>query len=413
MSNGFQNPVMYTSECLMSLVNELVFTKNVNREYDDKFAHKGAQIGDTINIRRPARYTVSSGAALSTQDYTETSIPLTINSQKHIDTTFTSVELTLKVEDFSERVIKPKMIQLANQIDQDGLQSAVGLIGNLTGTAGTSPNNISFITDAGRRLDDFSTPRDGDRYFLLDTGSNASMINALSGFFNDPRLVSSQYKDAVFVDGTNTIGFKIGMSQNVYRQTTGPRGGSPVVNGAGQGLTAGWANTGTLITNGWTAAAAQRVAAGDVFTIVGLNAVNPVTRQSTGQLMQFVVLGNQSSDGAGNLTLNISPAIITAGPFQNVAAAPTNGNALTFVGTASTQYARNLAWHKSAFTLGCVDLVDVSELGAWGARRQWKGMSLRVVRQYAISTDTVPARVDVLYGWASPYPELACQQISA
>jgi hypothetical protein len=413
MSNGFQNPVMYTSECLFSLVNELVFTKHVDREYDDKFAHKGAQIGDTINIRRPARYTVSSGSALSTQDYTETSIPLTINSQKHIDTTFTSVELTLKVEDFAERVIKPKMIQLANQIDQDGLNSAAVLIGNLTGTAGTSPNNISFVTAAGKQLDDFSAPRDGERYLLLDTASNASMINALSGFFNDPRLVSSQYKDAVFVDGTNTIGFKIGMSQNVFRQTMGPRGGTPAVNGAAQGLTAGWANTGTLVTNGWTAAAAQRVAAGDIFTIAGVNSVNPVTRQSTGQPMQFVVLGNQSSDGAGNLTLNISPAIISAGPFQNVTAAPGNGALLTFVGTASTAYARNLAWHKSAFTLGCVDLVDVSDLGAWGARRQWKGISLRVVRQYAIATDTVPARVDVLYGWAAPYPELASQLIAA
>ena len=413
MANGFQNPVQYTSECLFSLVNELVFTKHVEREYEDKFAHKGAQIGDTINIRRPARFTVSSGAALSTQDYTETSIPLTINSQKHIDTTFTSVELTLKVEDFSERIIKPKMIQLANQIDQDGLQSAVGLIGNMTGTAGTSPNNISFITDAGRKLDDFSAPRDGKRFLLLDTGSNASMINALSGFFNDPRLVSSQYKDAVFVDGTNTIGFKIGMSQNVYRQTMGPRGGTPLVNGASQGLTAGWANTGTLVTDGWTAAAAQRVAAGDVFTIANVTAVNPVTRQSTGQLMQFVVLGNQSSDAGGNLTLNISPAIISSGPFQNVTAAPADNAALTFVGTASTAYGRNLAWHESAFTLGCVDLVDVSELGAWGARRQWKGISLRVVRQYAIATDTVPARVDVLYGWAAPYPELACQMITA
>lgn len=411
MANGFQNPVAYTSECLMSLVNEIVFAGKVSREYDDKFAHKGAQIGDTINIRRPARYTVSSGAALSTQDYTETSIPLVINNQKHIDTTFTTLDLTLKVEDFSERIIQPKLKQLANQVDQDGLQTAAITIGNLVGTAGTNPNNISFVTDAGRKMDDFSAPRDGKRYLLFDTAGNASMINALSGFFNDPRLVSSQYKDAVFVDGTNTIGYKIGMSQNVYRQTTGPRGGTPLVNGASQGLTVGWANTGTLVTDGWTAAAAQRVAAGDVFTITGVNAVNPVTRQSTGQLMQFVCLGAQSSDGAGNLTLNISPAIISAGPFQNVANAPADNIGLNFVGTASTSYARNMAWHESAFTLGCVDLVDVSEFGAWGARRNWKGMSLRVARQYAIATDTVPARVDILYGWAAPYPELAVQMI--
>ena len=257
--NGFQNPVTYTSECLMTLVNELVFSDKVDRQYDDKFAHKGGQIGDTINVRRPARFTVSTGQALQPQDYFETSIPLVINNQKHIDTTFTSLDLTLKVEDFNERVVLPKIKQLANQLDHDGLQTAALVIGNAVGTPGTLPNNVSFITDAGVRLDDFSAPRDGDRYILLDQRSTSSMINALSGFFNAAGKISSQYNEAVFTDASNTLGFKFGMSQNVYRQTTGPRGGTPAVNGAGQGLTNGWSNTGTLVTNGWTAAAALRV----------------------------------------------------------------------------------------------------------------------------------------------------------
>lgn len=411
--NGFQNPVTYTSECLMTLVNELVFTDKVDRQYDDKFAHKGGQIGDTINVRRPARFTVSTGQALQPQDYFETSIPLVINNQKHIDTTFTSLDLTLKVEDFNKRVVLPKIKQLANQLDQDGLQTAALLTGNAVGTPGTLPNSVSFITDAGVRLDDFSAPRDGERYILLDQRSTASMINALSGFFNAAGKISSQYNEAVFTDASNTLGFKFGMSQNVYRQTTGPRGGTPAVNGAGQGLTNGWSNTGTLVTNGWTAAAALRVNAGDIFTIAGVNSVNPVTRQSTGQPMQFCVIANGNSDAAGNLTLNIQPQIISAGPYQNVTAAPGAGALLTFLGNSGTQYARNMAWHKSAFTLGCIDLEDVSQYGAWCARRQYEGLSLRVARQYTIATDTTPARVDILYGWASVYPELACQQVSA
>lgn len=411
MANGFQNPVTYTSECLFSLVNELVFSKHVSREYDDKFANKGGQIGDTLNIRRPARFTVSSGAPLATQDYTETSIPLVINNQKHIDTSFTSVELTLKVEDFAERVIKPKMKQLANQIDEDGLRTAAYSIGNLTGTAGTTPATLAAVTDAGVMLDNFSAPRDGNRFICFDPAAVAGVVGALSGLFNAQNQISAQYRDAQFMDATNTLGFKIGMSQNVLRHTMGPRGGTPLVNGAGQSLTAGWANTASLITNGWTAAAAPRVKAGDVFTLAGVNAVNPVTRQNTGKLMQFVCIADGSSDAGGNLTLQISPAIISAGPFQNVSAAPASGAALTFVGAASTVYPRNMAWHKSAFTLGCIDLQDVSQFGAWGARRQWEGMSLRVARQFAISSDTVPTRVDVLYGWAAPYPELATQII--
>ena len=413
MANAYQNPVMYTNECLRILMNEIVLGKTVSRAQEDQFGKDAMKIGDTINIRRPARFTVSTGASFSAQDYTETSIPLVVNSQKHCDTSFTSSDMTLKLQDFSDRVLKPKMVQLAQQVDIDGYVNAKNTVGNLTGTAGTSPNNVSFLFDIGKKLDDFSTPRDGDRYIALDQGSTASLVGAMTGFFNAVPAISSQFKEGVFVEGTNTVGAKIAMSQNIARHTVGPLGGTPVVNGAAQGISSGWSNTGTLITNGWTAAAAQRVAAGDIFTAVGCNSVNPVTKQNTGQLMQFCVTANQSSDGAGNLTLAFSPAIITAGPFQNVSASPTNGGAIVVNGTASTTYARNLAWHRDAFALAVVPLIDLAFAGGWGAVRSQDGFSLRVFRQAAISTDTVGNRVDALYGWATPYPEQATQQVSA
>jgi P22 coat protein - gene protein 5 len=412
MANGFQNPNVYTNECLRILKNNIVLGSQVKRDFQNQFGKDGNKIGDTLNVRRPAQFTVNTGAAFSPGDYTETSIPLVVNLQKHVDTQFTSSDLTLKMQDFSDRVLRPKLVRLAQQIDIDGYINAKNTVGNLTGTAGTSPNNISFLTDLGARLDDFSTPRDV-RYLAFDQRSTASMINALSGFFNPTNNISTQFKAGVFSDSMDTVGFNIAMSQNVARHTVGALGGSPVVNGSGQGITSGWSNTGTLITNGWTAAAAPRVAAGDIFTVAGLNAVNPVTKQSTGQLMQFVCTQAQSSDASGNLTLNISPAIITAGPFQNVAAAPVSGNALTVVGTAATAFARNLAWHPDAFALAVVPMQNLAEFGGWGAVRSQDGFSLRVFRQAAISTDTVGNRVDGLYGWATPYPEQASQQVSA
>jgi len=412
MANGFQNPVMYTDETLRVLSNNIILGKRVSRKHQMEFAKENMKIGDTLNIRRPARFTVSTGSAYQAQDYTETSIPLVVNQQKHIDTSFTSADLTLKVQDFSDRIIKPGAIQLAQQIDIDGYINAKNTVGNLTGTPGTSPNNVSFLFDVGKKLDDFSVPRDSRRYLAIDQGTNASQVASLTGFFQAQNLIAKQYEDGIFVDATNTIGLKIGMSQNIARHTVGPLGGTPAVNGANQGLTAGWANTGTLVTNGWTAAAAQRVRAGDVFTAAGCNSVNPVTKQSTGQAMQFVVVADGSSDASGNLTLSISPAIITAGPFQNVTASPTNGGLLTFVGTASTSYARNLAWHEDAFELAVVKMVDLAEFGGWGAVRSQDGFSLRVFRQAAISTDTVGNRVDCLYGWATPYPEQASQQVA-
>jgi len=413
MANAYQNPVMYTNECLRILQNNIVLGANVSRQHQKEFAKDEMKIGDTINIRRPARFTVSTGAAFAGQDYTETSIPLVVNLQKHVDTAFTSSDLTLKVQDFSNRILKPKVIQIAQQIDIDGYVNAKNTVGNLTGTAGTSPNNVSFIFDAGKKLDDFSTPRDGSRYLAIDQGSNASLVGALTGFFQAQSMIADQYKQGLFVDGTNTVGFKIAMSQNIARHTVGALGGTPAVNGANQGLTSGWSNTGTLITNGWTAAAAPRVAAGDVFTIANVFSVNPVTRQANTALMQFVCTGAQSSDASGNLTLNISPAIITAGPFQNVSVVPANAALLTINGTAATAYARNLAWNEDAFELAVVKMVDLSMFGGWGAVRSQNGFSLRVFRQAAISSDTVGNRVDALYGWATPYPEQAAQQVSA
>lgn len=413
MANLFQNPVVFTDETLRVLENNIVLGKKVSRKHQAQFAKEAMKIGDTINIRRPARFTVSSGQAFSGQDYTETSIPLVVNQQKHVDTSFTSADMTLKVQDFSDRVIKPKAIQLAQQIDIDGYINAKNTVGNLTGSFGTAPNNVSFLFDIGKKMDDFSVPRDGNRYYAMDQASNAAQVGALTGFFNQQTQVGKQYTDGIFVDGTNTVGLKIAMSQNVARQTTGPLGGSPVVNGASQGLTSGWANTGTLLVNGWTAAAALRLRAGDIITAVGCNSVNPVTKQNTGQLMQFVVTADVSSDAAGASTVSISPAIITAGPFQNVTASPTNGGAIVTNGTAATSYVRNLAWHEDAFELAVVKLQDLAEFGGWGAVRSQNGFALRVFRQAAISTDTVGTRVDALYGWATPYPEQASQQVGA
>lgn len=412
MANIFQNQVAFTNETLRVLKNNIVLGRKANRDFQKKFNKGPGKIGDTYNIRRPYKPLIQTGASFNPTDYTETSIPLVVNSQKHADVTFTSADLTLKDEEYQDRIIRPTAIRIAQQVDIDGYINAKNTVGAASGTAGTAPNNISFLTALGQRMDDFSVPRD-KRYLAIDQSSNASLINALSGLFNNQKQVGEQYSDGVFSDNRATIGFMMAMSQNIARHTVGPLGGTPVVNGAGQSLTSGWSNTGTVITNGWTAAAAVRLNAGDIVTFVGCNAVNPVTLQNTGNLMQFVVTAQTSSDAAGNLTIPISPAIITAGPFQNVSAAPTNGGAVTIVGTASATHSRSLAWDEDAFALAVVPLENLASFGGWGAVQTQDGFSIRVFRQAAISSDSVGGRVDILYGWATPYPEQACQFLGA
>jgi hypothetical protein len=228
------------------------------------------------------------------------------------------------------------------------------------------------------------------------------MVKAAAGLFNPSNKVGAQYESGIF--SPSGLGFDIGMDQNVNVFTTGTRTNG-TVSGAGQ--------TGSsLLVTGLGAAAT--VKKGDVFTIAGVFGVNPQNRQTTGVLRQFVVTADATADGSGNATLAIFPAINTAASnqqYQTVSAGPANAAVVTWDVVASTQYSANLGYHKDAFTLVTADLEDVAQYGAWGARRMHKGISMRISRQYAIGTDTVPCRIDVLYGYSAIYPELATKII--
>jgi hypothetical protein len=215
MANNILTPTMYTMEALRILVNNMVFSKKVSREYDPKFGVSGAKIGYTVNVRRPARYTVSTGAALATQDYTESSIPLTLTTQAHVDTTFTTADMTVSLDDFSDRVLKPVMPAIANKIDFDGLVNAQNTVGNHVGTPGTLPATAAAILAAGQKLDEMAAPRDGDRQLVLDPASNAALIAGLSGLFQSADRLSQQYEDGMFIDARKTLGLLIAMDQNV------------------------------------------------------------------------------------------------------------------------------------------------------------------------------------------------------
>lgn len=392
---------MITREALMLLENSLTFTKQVNRQYDDKFAQSGAKIGATVDIRLPADFSVSDGPALAPQDFVETMVPLTINKQKHVDVSFSSQELTLSMQDFSERVLAPQIVQLANQIDQDGLAEYVNIY-NSVGTPGTANSTTATYLAAGVALDNTATPRDiNRRNIVLSSQGQADAVAGFQSYFNDQDSISKQY-----LNGTmgRALGFKWSMDQNVASQVVGPLGGVPLVNGAGQ--------TGaSLNTKGWTAAAAPRLNVGDIFTLNGVYSVNPRSKYSTGKLQQFVVTAAFSSAADGTGAVSISPAIVTSGPSQNVTGSAADGAAITVVGAANSITPQGLAFHKDAFTLACVDLEDVSKYGAWGARVSDKqlGISMRIARQYAIGTDTVPCRIDVLYGWKTVRARMACR----
>lgn len=401
MANTNLTISMITKEALAVLENNLTFAKGVNREYDDQFAIGGAKIGDTINVRKPAKYIGRTGAVMAVEDHTETSVPVQLDTQFGVDLNFTSKELTLSIDDFSDRIIKPAMATVANKIDATGLQMAYQSTYNVVGTPGTVPSSLKTYLQAGAKMDYEGTPRDGNRSLVIDPTAQVEIVDALKGVFQSSEQIKSQYeKGNMGLAG----GFKWSMDQNVYTHTVGPLGGAPLVNGVpAQGAT-------TLVIDGWTASSASRLKKGDVFTIANVYAVNPQSRLSTGQLRQFVVTADVSSDGAGNLTAAIAPAIASTGAFATVTAMPADNAAITVLGAANTVTPQHLAYHKNAFTLACADLLLPKgvDMAARISDKQL-GLSARMVRQYDIVNDKFPCRFDVLWGWKALYPEMACR----
>lgn len=399
MANTLLTIGMITREALSVLKNNLTFASQIDRQFDSKFAVEGAKIGTTVNARKPPRYIGRTGAALSVEDATETQVPVTLTTQFGVDISFTSQDLALSIDDFSKRFISPAVATIANKIDFDGLQLYKD-VPNIVGTRATVPNTLLTYLMAGVAMDNTATPRDKNRAVVINPLMQATIVDALKGLFQSSDKISDQYDSGTM---GRTAGLKFSMDQNCPVHLVGPLGGTPLVNGATQ--------TGSnLITDGWTASAAARLKKGDVFTIANVFGVNPQNRQSTGALQQFVATADISSDGSGNATVQIFPAIVTSGAFQTVTASPADNAAITVVGTSSQSAPEGLAFHKNAFTLACADLplpggVDMASR----VSDPDLGLSIRMIRQYDINTDKFPCRLDILYGYKSLYPELACR----
>ena len=400
MANSLLTIDMITRKCLEILENNLVISRNCNKEYDDSFAVEGAKIGSTLRIRLPDRALVTDGAALQVQDDNEQFTTLTVSSQKHIGINFTSAELTMQLDDFAERVLKPRISQLASSVDAD-VANAYKSIFNTVGTPGTTPATALVLLQAQQKLNESAAPM-SPRYATVNPAANAGLVNGMTGFFNPTGTISRQFKTGMMGEGV--LGFdEMNMSQSIVNHTTGSRAGTILVNGAVS--TQGQA---TISIDGLTGAT-DTVTAGDVFTIAGVYAVNPQTRLSTGSLQQFVVTAAQT--GAGNALANmaISPAMYTSSnALATIDAFPADNAAVTFVGTASTVYPQNLVYHKNAITLATADLLLPQGVDM-ASRQVHNGISMRIVRQYDINNDRMPCRVDVLYGFSTIRPPMACR----
>ena len=396
MSNSLLTIDMITRKSLEILENNLVITRNVNRQYDDSFAVEGAKIGSTLRIRLPDRALVTDGAALQVQDDNEQFTTLTVSSQKHIGINFTSAELTMQLDDFAERVLKPRISQLASTVDAD-VANAYKLIGNSVGTPGSAPSTALVLLQAQQKLNENAATM-SPRYATVNPAANAALVNGLSGFFNPTDVISRQFKNGMM--GEQVLGYEeVNMSQSIKVHTCGTRAATG--NTTGAAVTSEGATTLTL-----TVGSGETIAAGDVFTIADCFAANPQTRESTGSLFQFVALS--SSTATTTATVTVAPMYSAGNALCTMVSLPATSKAVVFVGAASTSYPQNMVYHRDAIAFATADLLLPQGVDM-ASRAVHNGISLRVVRQYDINNDRMPCRVDVLYGYNTIRPQMGCR----
>ena len=396
MANSLLTIDMITRKSLEVLENNLVITRNVNRQYDDSFAVQGAKIGSTLRIRLPDRALVTDGAALQVQDDNEQFTTLTVGSQKHIGINFTSAELTMQLDDFAERVLKPRVSQSAASIDADVCNSFLS-IGNSVGTPGSTPSTSAVLLAAQQKLNEAAAVM-SPRYATVNPAANAGLVEGLKGLFNPTDTISKQFKNGMM--GMGVLGYEeINMSQSIKQFTTGSRtetGGTTLGAVTDEGAT-------TVAITG--AGAAGVVKVGDVFTVADCYAVNPQTRESTGSLFQFVAVADVTLSGGGAGNVTVAPMYSAGQALATMLSLPAISKAVVFIGAASSQYPQNLVYHKDAITFATADLLMPQGVDM-ASRQVHNGISMRIVRQYDINNDRMPCRLDVLYGFSTIRPQM-------
>ena len=397
MANTLLTPTIITKETLRVLHANLPFIKNINTEYDSSFAKTGAKIGSSVTIRKPNQYTVRNGAVMAVQDITEPSVVLTVNTQKGVDMNFTANDLTLTIDQFSTRYIQPAMKTLASAIESDAFTMVKDIFNMASQSTVTAALTFATVLNGRKQLIDNLVPP-GDLRAIIPTQNNIDLVDVLKGLFASQPLLAEQYARGVM--GV-AAGFEFMESTIIPSFTSGTEttAGTITVNGASQvGAT-------LTVTNG----SSKTLVVGDVFTLAGCNRCHPETKADTGTLQKFVVVTALASGGS---SFTFSPAIVTSGATQNVIASPTNGGALLKQG-AGASGVRNeaLLFHKDAFTLATADLIMPEGVHFKGRDNQ-DGISVRMVQQYDINNDKMPTRIDVLYGYKTIRPELACRVTS-
>lgn len=383
------------------LADHVQFVKTIDKADESDWEGKnGFKSGATVDINVPAQYTLGTGADVTStiQETQETSVPLTVDNQYNVPVAFTSAEIATDfgLKSWAKRVLEPQMITLANNIDKACIEQATNAIYNSVGTPGSTVFDTDTILAAGQKIDENGCSDYDNRFVLLNPAANRSAVKARNGLFNAVEELRKQYKSGAMGEAD---GFTF-LRNNLHKTHTN---GADVAVGVENTVVTIATGMSTLGVDGVTSGAT--IKKGSVFTIADVYAVHPVTKATLPHLQQFVVTADVTESAANSVTMAISPTIYSSasGAKQNVSALPADEAAVTFIGAASTGYAQNLAYHKSAFRFVSLPLVKPDGVDMVGQQTK-DGVTARIVRAYDIKTDKMIMRVDVLWGMANVRP---------
>jgi hypothetical protein len=400
MANTINVLTFIAQEMLRQVKNNLQFVKNCAGEDLSGRFMESPKKGETISIRKPVRYVGRTGETYTVEDYTERTVSMAVQTTDGVDITLTNRELMFNIENIKERVVGPAAVTLANIIDRKALQIATQATYNTVGTPATVPTALKTYNQARAKVSWEGAPQDRPHTLLITPDMQVEIVDTLKGVFQSSEQIAKQYESGLMGLAANSKWYEC---QTNYTHTVGPLGGTPLVNGAAQ-------SGASLITDGWTAAASNRLKKGDVFTIANVLAVNPFTRLSTGSLRQFVVTADVSSDGSGNLTAAISPSIVLTGPYQNVLVGPVDNAALTILGAANAVTPQGLRFHQEAFLFGTFPQPEPGGVEfVKTVTDDQTGISIRFLRDWDTVNNKQLNRFDCVWAFGVAFPEWAAR----
>lgn len=406
-NNIILTPNVFCKGVLMNLGGYLSFCRNMTKEYNKEFI--GKHVGDTVSVRKPQIFTATTGLLFQPQSLTNIKTNITVGDVTGVHFEWDGVEKTLSIDEAQEKYFKPAAIAMAHRINANAAQYCAQNTYNAVGTPGTTPTLVDTYLAAGDKIVELGLPPEEDLTMIVNRKFSSQYVIGQKALYNEAGTIGSMMRKGEVVD--STLGYTWKRDQTIYTQTVGPQGGTPLSSGGANTSDGGSNGTIALLTKGWTSAAASRLVVGDRFTIATVYSVHPQTKQSTGDLLQFVVLAPFSSDGSGNGSVTVRPGITPTGQYQNVTAAPVDGSAITVLGAAGTASPQAMLIHKNAFAFVSVPLENPPE--GTGAKCTMQtdpdtGLSLSLIQFFDGVNRIVGTRFDSLTGFGTLYPEMAC-----